>query len=170
MPTWICPFCRNSMDADANLIGQTRPCRRCGEKSEVEDCEPVVPPTPGRPKQGSRPESSKPFVGLLGFLLKNPKLVFVVILLVVGMFELASNKPNGIVLCAVAGFIVLTLIAPKGKPPLPSHCTLCGNVLKRTARSWKMDDTEHWLCSHCNERMEREKSAQAFRKLKSNGR
>ena len=44
----------------------------------------------------------------------------------------------------------------------PSACGLCGNRFKRNAYQWKIDGRREWLCIHCNERMERRRSAMGF--------
>ncbi len=44
----------------------------------------------------------------------------------------------------------------------PAHCSLCGNLLKRTRYVWKADGKTHHLCPSCNQQAERRKSRAAW--------
>lgn len=62
----------------------------------------------------------------------------------------------------VAAVLGLSLLGRR-----PRRCSICGNLLKRTFYVWKLDGKKRHLCSHCNQRMERQKSADAFEEHKS---
>jgi hypothetical protein len=49
----------------------------------------------------------------------------------------------------------------------PSRCSMCRNPLRRTTYKWKIDGRRRYLCPHCNQRMERQQSADAFGDFKS---
>jgi hypothetical protein len=62
----------------------------------------------------------------------------------------------------VAAIVSLTLF--RGRP---SRCSMCDNPLRRTAYKWKIDGKTRYLCPHCNQRMERQQSAEGFDDFKS---
>lgn len=41
MPRWICPTCHAAMTVKESLIGQVKPCAKCGKPSEVFDVDAV---------------------------------------------------------------------------------------------------------------------------------
>lgn len=49
---------------------------------------------------------------------------------------------------------------------LATTCEICGNQLKNNRYVWSNGDgsVEKVVCTHCNQRLEREKSKQAFRR------
>jgi hypothetical protein len=53
------------------------------------------------------------------------------------------------VICAIVGTV-------------PTNCTLCGNVLKRTHYIWTIDGHEERVCTHCNQQLERRQSRRRF--------
>jgi hypothetical protein len=62
----------------------------------------------------------------------------------------------------IAAIVGLTLL--RGRP---RRCSLCDNPLRRTSYKWKIDGKTQYLCTHCNQRMERQQSAEAFDDFKS---
>lgn len=43
-----------------------------------------------------------------------------------------------------------------------SHCAVCGNDFKKVKYKWQHDGKDHYVCPHCNQRLERERSRLAF--------
>jgi hypothetical protein len=60
--------------------------------------------------------------------------------------------------------VVVSLTLFRGRP---SRCSMCDNVLRRTSYKWKIDGKTRYLCPHCNQRMERQQSAEGFDAFKS---
>lgn len=48
----------------------------------------------------------------------------------------------------------------------PTRCKICGNALKRVSFNWKLEGKKYMVCSHCNNRLEREQSRQAMKRFK----
>jgi hypothetical protein len=75
----------------------------------------------------------------------------------------AQRSATAIWVClGIAAVLGLSLLGRR-----PSRCSMCGNLLKRTFYVWKLEGRKRYLCSHCNQRMERQKSADAFDEYKS---
>ena len=103
-------------------------------------------------------------MGCISALIKLA-VIAIAVVVAIGAVQGPEAQRNTTLMWVCLGIaVVVGLTLFRGRP---SRCSMCDNLLRRTSYKWKIDGKTRHLCPHCNQRMERQQSAEGFDDFKS---